>query len=129
MTSKMPPLTRTNTILYCREWAATVLFYRHLLGLPVGFENDWFVEFRLNDGAYLSIADARRASIASVKGQGITLAWQIRDLAEMHAQLHAAGAPVTRIQRRWGAWVFYCHDPEGHRLEFWTDVGPPAVAI
>ena len=129
MISNMPALLRANTILYCRAWAATVAFYRHLLGLPVGFENDWFVEFRLNDGAYLSIADARRASIAAVAGQGITLAWQIHDLAEMHAHLHAAGEPVTPIRRRWGAWVFYCHDPEGHRIEFWTDVDPPAAAI
>ena len=112
---------RANTILYCRHWSATVAFYRSLLGLPVSFENDWFVEFQLNDGAYLSVADASRASIAAVAGQGITLAWQVRDLAGMHAHLAAAGAPVTPIRRRWDAWVFYCHDPEGHRLEFWTD--------
>lgn len=112
---------RANTILYCRHWSATVAFYRHLLELPVSFENDWFVEFQLNEGAYLSIADASRASIAAVAGQGITLAWQVRDLTHLHAHLAAANAPVTPIRRRWGAWVFYCHDPEGHRLEFWDD--------
>ncbi len=115
---------RANTILYCRDWAATVAFYRQQLGLPVSFVNDWFVEFRLNDGACLSIADASRASIAAVEGQGITLAWQVSNLAEVHAHLLATGAPVTPIQRRWGAWVFYCHDPEGHRLEFWNDTVP-----
>ena len=112
---------RANTILYCHHWAATVAFYRQLLGLPVGFENEWFVEFRLNDSAYLSIADASRASIAAVGGQGITLAWQVSNLAELHSQLQAAGVAVTLLRRRWGAWVFYCHDPEGHRLEFWND--------
>ena len=115
---------RANTILYCRHWPATVAFYRHLLGLPVSFENDWFVEFQLNDGAYLSIADASRASIAAVAGEGITLAWQVSDLAHLHAYLAAADAPVTPIRRRRGARVFYCHDPEGHRLEFWTDAAP-----
>lgn len=115
---------RANTILYCSQWPATVAFYRNLLGLPVSFENDWFVEFQLNDGAYLSIADASRASIATAAGQGITLAWQVRDLAHVHAYQAAAGAPVTPIRRRWGAWVFYCHDPEGHRLEFWSDTAP-----
>lgn len=119
---------RANTILYCGEWPATVAFYRHLLELPVSFENEWFVEFRLNAGAYLSVADASRASIAAVAGQGITLAWQVSDLGRLHAQLTAAGAPVTPIRRRWGAWVFYCHDPEGHRLEFWdTAMLTPAV--
>jgi hypothetical protein len=27
---------------------------------------------------------------------------------------------TTPIQRKWGALAFYCTDPEGHRLEFWT---------
>lgn len=112
---------RANTILYCRHWSATVAFYRRLLRLPINFENDWFVEFQLNEGAYLSVADASRTSIAAVAGQGITLAWQVSDLAHLHAHLVAAGAQVTPIRRRWGAWVFYCHDPEGHRLEFWDD--------
>jgi catechol 2,3-dioxygenase-like lactoylglutathione lyase family enzyme len=112
---------RVNTILYCRQWSATVEFYRRLLGLPVNFENDWFVEFRLNDGAYLSVADASRATIVAVAGQGITLAWQVSDLTRLHAHVAAAGAQITPIRRRWGAWVFYCHDPEGHRLEFWSE--------
>ena len=101
MIPNMPALLRANTILYCRAWAATVAFYRHLLGLPVGFENDWFVEFRLNDGAYLSIADARRASIAAVAGQGITLAWQIpacllytSDAADARARVDLCGCRI-----------------------------------
>lgn len=119
-----PPILqprRANTILYCTHWAATVAFYRETLGLTVEFANGWFVEFRVNAGAYLSIAEASRASIAAVAGQGITLAWQLDDLATCHRSLAAAGIAVTPIRRRWGAWVFYCHDPEGHRLEFWAD--------
>ena len=102
------------------HWAATVAFYRRL-GFPAGFENDWFVEFHLRDGAYLSIADASRASVAAVAGQGITLAWQVDNLVEVHNHLHAEGVAVTPIRRRWGAWVCYCHDPEGHRIELWAD--------
>jgi catechol 2,3-dioxygenase-like lactoylglutathione lyase family enzyme len=115
---------RANTILYCRNWAATVAFYRDTLGLPVSFENDWFVEFHLVDSAYLSIAAAERSSIAAVAGQGITLAWQVNDLEDVHGQLQVQGVTVTPIRRRWGARVFYCHDPEGHRLEFWSNVAP-----
>ena len=124
ITQKAFAPARTNTILYCRNWAATVAFYRRQLELAVNFENDWFVEFCLHDGAYLSIADASRASIAAVAGEGITLAWQVGNLAEIHAHLETGGAEVTAIRRRWGAWVFYCHDPEGHRLEFWTAAPP-----
>ncbi len=116
--------TRANTILYCRSWEATVGFYRGVLGLPVSFENEWFVEFHLGDSAYLSIADASRASIGAVEGQGITLAWQVGNLEDVYSQLQGAGVDVTPRKRRWGAWVFYCHDPEGHRLEFWSEAGP-----
>ena len=57
--------TRANTILYCHNWAATVAFYCRL-AFPVIFENGWFVEFHLSGDAYLSIADAIRASVAAV---------------------------------------------------------------
>ena len=119
--------TRANTILYCRSWAATATFYRGL-GFPAVFENDWFVEFHLSGDAYLSVADASRASVAAVGGQGITLAWQVDNLGEVHSHLQAAGVAVTPIRRRWGAWVCYCHDPEGHRIEFWADAASAGEA-
>ena len=117
-----PPitLTRTNTILYCSHWQETVDFYRRLLRFPVAFENKWFVEFQLMDHSYLSIVDAARATIASVAGQGITLTWQVADLEGVHSYLQAQGIAATQIQHIWRSRVFYCHDPEGHRLEFWA---------
>ena len=117
----MLQLRRTNTILYCQNWEATAAFYRDTLGLSISFANDWFVEFGLHAGAYLSIAAAARASIAAVAGQGITLAWQVEDLAAVRGELEAAGVAVTPIKQRWGAWVCYCHDPEGHRIELWEE--------
>ena len=122
----MLQLRRTNTILYCQNWEATVAFYRDMLGLPVTFANDWFVEFALYAGAdtgsaHLSVANAARASIAAVEGQGITLAWQVDDLPAVREQLEAAGVAVTPIKQRWGASVCYCRDPEGHRIELWAE--------
>ncbi len=124
MTPNGMRVRRANTILYCRKWRATATFYRDQLGLAVSFENEWFVEFVLTNGAALSVADASRATIGAVAGQGITLAWQVDDVAVLHDWLAAAGTPVTAIRRRWGAWVFYCHDPEGHRIEFWSEQAP-----
>jgi catechol 2,3-dioxygenase-like lactoylglutathione lyase family enzyme len=123
----MLQLRRTNTILYCQNWEATAAFYRDKLRLPVTFANDWFVEFALyggvdTGGAHLSIADAARASIAAVGGQGITLAWQVDDLPAVRGQLEAVGVAVTPVKRRWDAWVCYCRDPEGHRIELWTEI-------
>ena len=115
---------RVNTVLYCDRWAATVDFYRELLGFDVAHESDWFVEFRATGGAFLSIADASRATIEAVGGKGVTLTFHTDALAETRALLDGNGVATTPISRRWGADVFYCHDPEGHRIEFWCEGAP-----
>jgi catechol 2,3-dioxygenase-like lactoylglutathione lyase family enzyme len=112
---------RANTILYCEEWGATVAFYRELLGFDVTHETDWFVEFRLTSDAFLSIADSRRATIDAVGGQGVTITLHTDALLETRTLLDGRGVATTTIARRFGADVFYCHDPEGHRIEFWSD--------
>lgn len=112
-------LQKSNTILYCRHWTETARFYREIMALPVNFANDWFVEFQLTATSFLSIADAARATIKAVDGQGVTLAWQVGDAAAARAMLQARGIAVTPLQRKWGGLLFYCHDPEGHRLELW----------
>jgi catechol 2,3-dioxygenase-like lactoylglutathione lyase family enzyme len=111
---------RVNTVLYCDAWAATVAFYRDVLGFDVGHESDWFVEFRVTGQSYLSVADTRRATIDAVGGRGITITMQTDDVASTRSMLEASGVATTAITRRWGADVFYCHDPEGHRIEFWS---------
>ena len=108
-------------MLYCERWLETVAFYRTALGLRVAFENDWFAEFQLTSSSFLSIADASRATIGSVDGQGVTLTWQVPILVETRKVLEASGVDVTEIKSRWGADVCYCHDPEGHRIELWSD--------
>ena len=109
-----------NTILYCRNWQETMRFYRDLLKLSVHLSLDWFVEFQLPGGGFLSIADAARATIASSHGNGITLAFHVTDVDQAHHHLTAAGIVAGPIQSKWGARVFYFHDPEGHRLEAWS---------
>lgn len=117
-----PPLftvQRTNTILYCAQWPATVAFYRDQLRLPITHVTDWFVEFQVGDRAYLSVADSARATIQAAHGAGITLSWQVTNLALIRQQLTDLGVAVTPLKKKWGAQVLYFHDPEGHRLELW----------
>jgi catechol 2,3-dioxygenase-like lactoylglutathione lyase family enzyme len=110
----------SNTILYCRHWADTVDFYRRALGLQVNVEKDWFVEFRLTEHSFVSVADARRASIESSAGQGITLTLQVNDVHAIRARLEKAGVDAGPVKLHpWGALGFFCRDPEGYRLEFW----------
>jgi catechol 2,3-dioxygenase-like lactoylglutathione lyase family enzyme len=111
---------RSNTILYCDHWSATAAFYRALLGDVVVFENDWFVELRVREGASLSIADAVRASIASSGGAGITLSWEVSDVVAERERLLADGFTVSVVRHRFGSPVVDLFDPEGHRVELWS---------
>lgn len=112
--------TASNIILYCKEWKKTVQFYKHRLGLPVVFYNDWFVEFRLTDTSRLSIADEKRSSINSCDGSGVTLALEVEDIEQCHKNMEKIGLEPTFIRLHpWGAKVFNLYDPEGHRIEIW----------
>lgn len=115
---------RSNVVLYCRHWQATVTFYRRQIGLPVAFENDWFVEFSLNAETFVSVADSRRASIKDVQGQGVTLTWRVGNIQAARAELQGRAVHVTPIRRRWGSLVCYFRDPEGHRIELWQASEP-----
>ncbi len=119
---------RFNTILYCRHWRPTVSFYRDELRLPVIAEYDWFVELRITAGSSLSIADAAKATIGDVGGQGITLSWRVTDLAATRRRLSDGGLEPSDIRALGDASAFYVADPEGHRIEVWSDAGPDVSA-
>ena len=120
--TKPPVFSRANTILYCQHWRETVAFYQHLLKLPVTYTTDWFVEFQLTETAYLSVADERQTRLKSSHGTGLTLTLQVEDIEEAWFYLHSQGQQPEPIRRHsWGARVFYFYDPEGYRLEIWSE--------
>jgi predicted enzyme related to lactoylglutathione lyase len=111
-----------NTILYCKQWEDTVRFYKEVLKLEVCFSNAWFVEFCLNDGARLSVANEKSATIQSNQGKGITLGFEVEDIQSMLTAVRGFDIPASPIKELWGAQVFYIHDPEETRIEFWSPV-------
>jgi catechol 2,3-dioxygenase-like lactoylglutathione lyase family enzyme len=114
------PIRRANTILYTCRWADTVPFYEETLGLAVSFRNDWFVEFQLAPGTYLSLADARRTRDPQTgAAQGVTLSWQVANLTAVRRWLQQRGVVLGPVQIRWGARTTDIHDPAGHRIELW----------
>jgi catechol 2,3-dioxygenase-like lactoylglutathione lyase family enzyme len=114
----------SNTIIYCAQWADVVDFYRDGLGLRPSMEREWFVEFELHAGAHLSVADASRATIAPGDGSGLTLSWNVADLAATRTRLTARGIEASVVRTRWGADTFFVSDPAGNRIEFWAVAGP-----
>jgi predicted enzyme related to lactoylglutathione lyase len=109
-----------NTILYSRRWSEMVTFYRDVVGLPITLENDWFVEFHVAGEGYLSVADSARTTIEPGHGAGLTLSWQVQDLASVRMRLIEAGQSVSEIRTRWGAPVADLFDPGGNRIELWS---------
>ncbi len=109
-----------NTILYCKKWEETVEFYRDGLKLLVISSTDWFVEFKLNESARMSVANEARTTVKSGEGRGITISLQVADVEELRAQFVEAGFNPTLIKEIWGSKAMYIHDPEGNRLEFWS---------
>ena len=91
--------------------------------MPVTTSNEWFVEFKLNDGSRLSIADEARTSIDSNDGKGITITLEVDNIEVTHLYLHEVGLNPTPIKNHvWGARVIHIYDPEGNRLEFWAQI-------
>jgi catechol 2,3-dioxygenase-like lactoylglutathione lyase family enzyme len=117
----MVHVERSNTILYCERWTETVAFYRDVLGFTVAFENDWFVEFAVHAGSFVSIANASRSSIRTGDGAGLTLSWQVADVDAVGASLRDAGVDVGDLTTRFGACAIDVLDPTGNRIEFWSD--------
>lgn len=117
----MIEIERVNTILYCRRWPETVAFYRDSLGLSVEYSNDWFVEFAVGSGAFVSVADAARTSIPAGDGAGVTMSWRVADVAAVRSALLDMGVDIGDVRMRWGANAVDVHDPAGNRIEFWSD--------
>jgi catechol-2,3-dioxygenase len=109
-----------NTILYCTKWEETVAFYRDGLKLLVISSTDWFVEFKLNESARLSVANEARTSIKTGKGKGITISLQVAGVEETRTELIESGLDPGPIKEIWGSKAIYLNDPEGNRLEFWA---------
>jgi predicted enzyme related to lactoylglutathione lyase len=111
-----------NTILYCEKFKETAAFYRNGLGLAVLFSNQWFVEYEVNTTARISVADCRKTTVRSSQGNGITLTFKVERIEVIHETLKNRGlSPTDIVRHTWGALIFHIFDPEGHRLEFWSD--------
>lgn len=113
----------SNTILYCRNWKETVRFYTEGMKFTECFaKDDWFIELKISADTNLSLADASRCTIAAGQGQGVTLSFGVDDLRAVFACFEELGRPHTEIVNRgWRAPYFYAFDPEGHRIEFWSE--------
>ena len=109
-----------NTIIYCKNWLASVAFYRDELKFEVAFANDWFVEFKLNEAACLSVVDETRAAIGHSNGEGMMISFKVGEIESVYLEMESLKLNPTPIKMVWGADVFSVFDPEGTQIEFWS---------
>lgn len=118
----MITIDRSNTILYCARWREAVAFYRDVLGLSVSLSKEWFVELQLTGSSFLSLADAGRSSVRPGGGVGVTLTWRVADIDDVHRRLRERGVEAEDVREHpWGGRLFRFVDPEGHRVEIWSE--------
>jgi catechol-2,3-dioxygenase len=111
-----------NVILYCRQWGEAVAFYRNTLGFPPKLETDWLVEFEVGPNQRLSVADAKRTSIQPSSGVGITVTFKVSNVRGVWQDLLDKNVKVEPLRdNRLGGVAFFLRDPEGNRLEFWSE--------
>jgi catechol 2,3-dioxygenase-like lactoylglutathione lyase family enzyme len=92
------------------------------MGFPIVSDHDWFIEFRIVDGLYLSCMDETHTSIKSSRGSGTTITIKVDDAETVHADLKQRGAePADLKVRHWAVKSFFLHDPDGYRLEIWSE--------
>ncbi len=109
-----------NTILYCRHWSECVAFYRDDLKFEVSYANEWFVEFKLNEAACLSVVDADRAWVGPSSGEGVMVSLKVDNLVDVYLEMEMLELDPTPVEEVLGSEVFSIFDPEGVRLEFWS---------
>lgn len=119
-TDRLPVLS-FHTVLYCRKWQECIAFYRDVLGFPVVFENDLFVELETAPGARIGLLDAARSRRRNEAPAGFLLSFRVEDIHSTHDLLSARLSNLPKPARHpWGALLFELQDPDGRTVEFWS---------
>lgn len=115
----------TASCLLVENFAESLAFYKHILGLEVEFANEnFFVKFNLN-GTPLMLFDREAAAKLlfpkehMASGGGAILAFQVDDLQKTCAELKAKGVEIFEGPKAtaWGQTVAYFKDPDGNIWE------------
>ncbi len=109
-----------HSVLICREWEACVAFYRDVLGLPIVYQRNRFVEFEVTPDSRVGILEPLRPNAAEPGHEHVILSLCVPDIEEVHKKLEARTTDLPPIRKHpWGPRLFEIRDPEGWRIEFW----------
>ncbi|MFH0813488.1 MAG: VOC family protein [Pseudomonadota bacterium] len=119
------PIESFHTILYCQKWVECISFYRDILGFPVVFANEIFVELQPVAGALIGLMDATRTKRPrSGFHDTFLLSFRVSNVQMTYDILQKKCPGVSELKDHpWGARLFEFKDPEGRLLEFWSPSG------
>ncbi len=107
------------TIVFVRDMARSVAFYRDSLGVPLRFESPDWSEF-VTGGCTLALHKAAAGSTPAVGADNIPaghchVGFAVDDLDAFHERLTAGGVPCLRAPRMedFGAKMAVYADPDG----------------
>lgn len=116
-------------ILYVRDLDAARGFYGDLLGLPLVYESDWYLSFRVRDHVHLS-CNGRRPDYAmrGSGGRGVLVEIWVDDVETVYQRLRAQGVPFEfpPEDKPWGLRSCGTRDPEGYPVWVSTRIGDTA---
>ena len=112
-----------HVILYVSDLAASVTFYRDVVGLSHKFTDAGYAEFETG-GARFALYEQRRAEWLTghpvEPGPAGEIVLLVDDVDAVAAMLHARGVPVLAepADRPWGHRTLHIADPDGFVVEF-----------
>jgi len=78
------------------------------------------MEFKVNEAASLSVVDERRSATGTSSGEGVMLSFRVDDVNSVRSEMELLELGPTPIETVWDSPVFSIFDPEGVRIEFWS---------
>jgi catechol 2,3-dioxygenase-like lactoylglutathione lyase family enzyme len=116
------PVRSSHTVLYCERWEECIAFYRDILGFSVVFTNEIFVEVQPATGARIGLMNASRTRWPASCSESFILSFRVANIDETHQSLQRELSGIGAIEDHpWGARLFEIKDPDGRRIEFWSD--------
>ena len=118
------PLTFNHAMVYVRDTAVALRFYRDLLGFKLIDESPGYYARLRSPGGRATIALHRFEPGQPADDSGaIRLYFETQNLDALCRRLAAAGVEFTQMPKRmpWGWKHAYLNDPDGHELSlYWA---------
>jgi lactoylglutathione lyase len=114
-------------ILYVSDLAASIAFYRDVVGVPFKFEDAGYAEFGTR-GTRFALYEARRAEWLTGRevrpGPAAEVVFMVPDVDAEARRLDGLGVPILSgpADRPWGHRTLHVADPDGFVVEFGQEI-------